>query len=384
MNSQPSLHGLHVYHPKIEGGPSLSLDQLPELPNLENPDRYVPDPDLLEAVNVALLLKKPLLVTGPPGTGKTMLAYSIAMELSKNPANNVFKEPYRFTAKHNSVYKDLFYRYDTLRHFSDANQGKRTGGNEAEPADVSPLNPFEQIKASKKGGDEIIHQFLKDEYNEGPYRYIKFRAFGKAILRAKLEEKTEKRRSVLLIDEIDKAPREFPNDLLEALEDFRFFIDETDAEIEADKEIRPIVIITSNREKQLPDAFLRRCIYYHINFPARDTLIDIIESQLGILRTSKPKKGKISLRFELDEVGELVSHFEGVREACKKRKPGTAELLSWFQVLDRHEEFSVSSVNKDPLTRAEHDLLKLSYSVLVKHMDDRANILEELNRRTET
>ena len=310
---------------------------------LDHPGKYVPDERLVDAVNVAIRLGKPLLLTGEPGTGKTQLAYNLAYTLQIGPtkakeviaggqsAVKDFHIPFRFTAQHNSLAQDIFYRYDSLQHFSDANANKIKNTDGDTELDID--------------------------------KYIRYGALGEAIMLAKNDEK----RSVVLIDEIDKAPREFPNDLLEAIEDFRFTIKEKDGPpIEAPKNLKPIVIITSNREKMLPDAFLRRCIYYHIVFPSMDKIKEIVRSRLYGDSTEKQAS---SLRFEDKELDSLLTHFAAVRDLMRKKKPSTSELLGWLQILNTYTEFSAQNLSS-ALTPSDIDILRLSYTVLAKHESD--------------
>lgn len=215
---------------------------------------YIADDGLVNAVNVALVLGQPMLLTGEPGTGKTQLAYSVGRELGLDVR--------KFETKSTSTARDLFYTYDTLRRFHDAH-----------------------LKCEKES-----------------IEYITYNALGIAILNT--QERSEcmewmppgfehkgPRRSVVLIDEIDKAPRDFPNDLLNEFEGMYFKIPElgmVNEHIAAKDKLRPIIFITSNSEKSLPDAFLRRCVYYDIPFPDCTRLNDIVISHLPALRAPKP------------------------------------------------------------------------------------------------
>ena len=296
--------------------------QLPESPlsRLLKPENYIVDPGLRDACNVALLLGKPLLLTGEPGTGKTQLAYSLAWELG-------FDKPLKFETKSTSIARDLFYIYDALKRFQDAQSGF----------------PSNQI-----------------------LDYITYQALGLAIIRThKLDEVKKflpldfseplKVRSVVLIDEIDKAPRDFPNDLLNELELMYFRIPELgNEEIKADPKLQPIVIITSNSEKDLPDAFLRRCIYYHVPFPNNEQLKNIITNRLGM---------NIGDPFLLS----AISLFEKLREdrINLKKKPGTAELLSWILVLQKLNNHPEGSLKLNNL-----ELILSAFSSLIKTADD--------------
>ncbi len=256
----------------------------------QRPESYLADPGLVDAVNVALLLGQPLLVTGEPGTGKTRLAYSLAWELGLG-------EPLKFETKSTCGARDLFYTYDALGRFQAAQSGQ---------ASSSVLD------------------------------YLTYNALGVAILRANEEPEVRRYlppgfehggrcRSVVLVDEIDKAPRDFPNDLLNELEEIYFRVPELgNAAVAADPEMQPILVITSNSEKDLPDAFLRRCIYYNIPFPDLETLSGIVAGHLG-------EFAGLSSRFFSDA---LEIFFELRKPASSlRKKPATAELLGWLVVL---------------------------------------------------
>lgn len=276
---------------------------------LNDPSFYIPTPALKNAVNVALMLGQPLILTGEPGTGKTQLANSVAWQLGLD-------KPYRFNTKSASKAMDLFYRYDSLRHFHAA-----------------------QIKSSQ---EEATAK-----------RFISLQALGKAIAEAHIK------RSVVLVDEIDKAPRDFPNDLLREFEHYRFTIMETgenypnSAHEAAAKANRPILIITSNSEKNLPNAFLRRCIFYHIPFPDKELLSKIVHNRINLSNEFKER----SLQY-------AIEHFETIRGMGLRKKPATAELLAWIHVLQLNK---IDLQNKN---QTELEKIKMSYSVLAKNQDD--------------
>jgi len=293
-----------------------------------DPAGYLSDPGLVDAVNVALMLGQPLLLTGEPGTGKTQLAFRIAWELG-------FPDPLVFETKSTTVAKDLFYTYDSLGRFHAAHTPE----------------------ASKHNRD-----------------YITYNALGLAILYANDPEKVRalmpadpphpgRRRSVVLIDEVDKAPRDFPNDVLNEVEHVYFRIPELEnVRVEADRALRPVVIITSNSEKNLPDPFLRRCIYYHIPFPKTDQLARIITSRLSAFRDPTTPLLTDAIKF-----------FEGLRQRNLRKHPSTAELINWLNVLAR------TGASPDKRLRESGPQLRASLSTLIKALED----LEEGQRYVE-
>lgn len=225
---------------------------------------YLASSSLAEAVNVAIALEKPLIIKGEPGTGKTRLAEAIAQELGKPLLS--------WNIKSTTKAQDGLYLYDTVQRLNDARFGD---------------------------GD------IKDVA-----RYIRYGAMGRAFL---AEEKV-----ILLIDEIDKADMEFPNDLLHELDRMRFEVQETNEEVVAKH--RPIVIITSNNEKELPDAFLRRCVFHWIAFPDRALMSQIVE-------VHHPTIEETLLQQCLDR-------FYWLRDLPELRKrPSTSELVDWIGAL---------------------------------------------------
>ena len=242
-------------------------------------DNYVATEDLKVAVNAAIALERPLLIKGEPGTGKTVLAEEIAKALGAELITWHIKSTTKATMG--------LYEYDAVTRLRDSQLG-----------------------------DERV----KDVKN-----YIK---------KGKLWEAFEhKGRPVLLIDEIDKADIEFPNDLLQELDRMEFYVYETNETIKA--AIRPIVIITSNNEKELPDAFLRRCFFHYIRFPDADTMQQIVDVHFpGI-------KNKL--------VAEALRIFYDMRKVPGlKKKPSTSELLDWLKLLMVEDIDAESLAEKDP------------------------------------
>jgi MoxR-like ATPase len=228
---------------------------------------YIASEELRHAVNVAVALARPLLVRGEPGTGKTLLAENLATSLGLPLI--------RWHVKSTTKAKDGLYVYDTVARLHDS-----------------------------RFGDSVNVRDIA--------RYIKLGPLGEAL--------SAPSRVVLLIDEIDKADLEFPNDLLHELDVMRFRIDETGKEITAAE--RPIVVITSNNEKELPDAFLRRCVFHYIQFPNRELMSEIV-------RVHHPD---INDRV-LDNALEV---FFGLRSTPRlRKKPSTSELIDWICALKK-------------------------------------------------
>lgn len=286
-----------------------------------NPEAYMPAAALVDAVNVALLLGQPLLLTGEPGTGKTQLAYSVAWELGLG-------EPLKFETKSTSKARDLFYYYNSIGRFHAAQTGQ----------------------GSQDGID-----------------YITYNALGTAILRACKPEEVQAvvpsdfehrgpRRSVVLLDEVDKAPRDFPNDILNEIEGMYFRVPELqNVEIRAEVDMQPPVVITSNSEKHLPDAFLRRCVYYHIEFPEGERLRQIVVNHLGQAVDDRDE----FLSDALDLFFTLRSS-----ESRLRKKPATGELLNWIFAMQR-----IAPADENPL-RNSASLALQALGSLVKTRED--------------
>lgn len=243
---------------------AANADTTPSNNRFDGTERYVATEDLKLAVNAALTLQRPLLIKGEPGTGKTMLAEEVAASLGRPLLQWHIKST---TKAHQGLYE-----YDAVSRLRDSQLGD------------------EKVK-------NISNYIIKG---------VLWRAF------------TSETPTVLLIDEIDKADIEFPNDLLRELDQMAFHVYETNETISAKH--RPLVIITSNNEKDLPDAFLRRCFFHYIRFPDRDTLKSIVSVHFPELHANV-------LRASLDA-------FFSLREAPGlKKKPSTSEFLDWLRLL---------------------------------------------------
>jgi len=266
-------------------------------------DRYVATDDLRMAVNAAITLQRPLLIKGEPGTGKTMLAEEVARGLGKPLLT--------WHIKSTTKAQQGLYEYDAVSRLRD----------------------------SQLGG-ERVHDVAN---------YIK---------RGKLWEAfTANEQCVLLIDEIDKADIEFPNDLLQELDRMEFFVYETGETVRARQ--RPIIIITSNNEKELPDAFLRRCFFHFISFPDRETMREIIDVHHPGVQQSLVQEA-LEVFFDLRSIPGL------------KKKPSTSELIDWLKLLLADEIPEEILRNRDP-SKAIPPL----YGALLKNEQD-VQLLERL------
>jgi len=237
---------------------------MPEAPRFDGTDTYVATPDLKLAVNAAVTLGRPLLVKGEPGTGKTQLAEEIAASLGHTLI--------QWHIKSTTKAQQGLYEYDAVARLRDSQLG-----------------------------DERVHDIAN------------------YIVKGKLWEAFDSGvQPVLLIDEIDKADIEFPNDLLLELDRMEFYVYELNRRIRA--KTRPIIVITSNNEKELPDAFLRRCFFHYIKFPDHTTMEDIVQVHFPDLKKNLLRDA-LEVFFDLREVPGL------------KKKPSTSELLDWLKLL---------------------------------------------------
>ncbi len=256
---------------------------------------YVTTDDLNMAVNAAISLERPLLIKGEPGTGKTLLAQEVARSLEMP----IFEWHIKSTTKA----RHGLYEYDAVSRLRDSQLGEEGVGN------------------------------IRNYIEQGPL----WRAFE------------EEARSVILIDEIDKADIEFPNDLLQELDRMEFYVHELQETIAA--KTRPVIIITSNNEKELPDAFLRRCFFHYIRFPETETMEEIIKVHFPDIKQNL-LKAALNTFYDLREV-------KGI-----KKKPSTSELLDWIKLL------LVEDISPEAIRADASKAIPQLYGALLKNEQD--------------
>ncbi len=256
---------------------------------------YVTTEDLNMAVNAAVALERPLLIKGEPGTGKTLLAEEVAKALGKSL--------YQWHIKSTTKAKHGLYEYDAVSRLRDSQLGEQKV------------------------------QDIRNYIEQGPV----WQAF----------EADEQ--AVVLIDEIDKADIEFPNDLLQELDRMEFYVYETQETIQAKH--RPVVIITSNNEKELPDAFLRRCFFHYIRFPDHETMEQIVHVHFPEIK-KKLLKEALEVFYSLREVNGI------------KKKPSTSELLDWIKLL------VVEDISPEAIRENSSNAIPQLYGALLKNEQD--------------
>jgi MoxR-like ATPase len=262
----------------------------------EGTDRYIATDDLMMAVNAALTLERPLLVKGEPGTGKTMLAIEIAKALGR--------ELFEWHIKSTTKAQHGLYEYDAVSRLRDSQLG-----------------------------DGRVHDIRN---------YIVQGMLWKSF--------TAEAPAVLLIDEVDKADIEFPNDLLRELDRMEFYVYETQELVKAKH--RPLVLITSNNEKELPDAFLRRCFFHYIRFPDHETMERIVRVHFPDIKKQLLREA-LEAFFEIREVPGL------------KKKPSTSELLDWLKLLVA-EDISAEALH----SQDQHKIIPPLHGALLKNEQD--------------
>ncbi|MCA2667494.1 MAG: MoxR family ATPase [Microcystis sp. M114S2] len=281
--------------------------------------------ELIEVVNLAIELGMPLLLEGEPGCGKSRLAHALVYEFNYRQESNPIKY-YEWIVQSTSKAEDSLYQYDYIGRLQAAQISGILSQKEIEESSSEPKNP-----ATSKD-------------------WVDLQPLGKAFKQS--QDKQEQ--SVVLIDEIDKADRDFPNDLLLAIESRRFFIKETGYLIQANDQAFPLIIITSNQEKNLPNAFLRRCIYHYIELPNQERLRKILTERFT--------------DAEQEVIIKAVDRFQEVRTSQDEtksegeKKVSTSELIAWFKSLLKYKpEEIIAKLKEDKLPHA---------SVLLKSRTD--------------
>ena len=281
--------------------------------------------ELIEVVNLAIELGMPLLLEGEPGCGKSRLAHALVYEFNNGQQSGSIKY-YEWIVQSTSKAEDSLYQYDYIGRLQAAQISGILSQKEIEESSSEQKNP-----ATSKD-------------------WVDLQPLGKAFKQS--QDKQEQ--SVVLIDEIDKADRDFPNDLLLAIESRRFFIKETGETIQANDQAFPLIIITSNQEKNLPNAFLRRCIYHYIELPNQERLRKILTERFT--------------DAEQEVIIKAVDRFQEVRTSQDEtksegeKKVSTSELIAWFKSLLKYKpEEIIAKLNEDKLPHA---------SVLLKSRTD--------------
>lgn len=342
-----------------------------------HPARYIADDGLIAAVNTAMLLNKPLLVTGNPGTGKSDLAERIAWELQIGPV-------LRFEAQSLSEASDLFYRFDLVRQMAESRL---------------LADKFTMERYSVSEIDQTVPTPSPVHYSD-PCDYIEIGPLGKAIIKAKTSIATpieldnehfrhlklkcgptgiqHSPKSVVLIDEIDKASRDFPNDLLNGIDRMEFRIRELNNLLinlpDKTGGLYTIVIITSNLERDLPAPFLRRCAFYHIPDPDKQRMAEIVKARVFPERNDLNGQ---SLPPFYQQLLDFFFEFRSTNHGSHVYEPGTTELIEVMRALKGfHADETVS-------LKSNYPYLLNAISAFVKHRSDMERLHSELQKYAE-
>ena len=341
----------NFYKNRAEENKTVNADEKNELPFTLKADEqfpltrrgegYKPSEALIRAVNVALMLQKPLLLTGLPGTGKSDLAWHRASHFG-------WGEVEFFATRTDSVADDLLYRYDSLAHFQRVNIQKKF---------ISVLTATQIEKM-----------------------FISYVALGRAICDSiGHNDEGVPRRRVVLIDEIDKAPRDLPNDILTIIEEMSFEVPQLKTangnekaiyKKSGNKEFKPVVILTSNSEKTLPEAFLRRCVFFHIEMPDARQLMEILLAKQSILPGISEQESR-----------EFIKLFFAITELVKGKKPATHELILWIWWMKKHR-FTPEDICAFDEEGVQAKTLLSGISVLAKEADDWKKVTEAIKSHT--
>ncbi|WP_430013912.1 AAA family ATPase [Microcystis ichthyoblabe FBCC-A1114] len=297
--------------------------------------------ELIEVVNLAIELGMPLLLEGEPGCGKSRLAHALVYEFNNGQQSGSIKY-YEWIVQSTSKAEDSLYQYDYIGRLQAAQISGILSQKEIEESSSEQKNPATSKQKNPATSKQKNPATSKD--------WVDLQPLGKAFEQS--QDKQEQ--SVVLIDEIDKADRDFPNDLLLAIESRRFFIKETGKTIQANDQAFPLIIITSNQEKNLPNAFLRRCIYHYIELPNQERLRKILTERFT--------------DAEQEVIIKAVDRFLEVRTSQDEtksegeKKVSTSELIAWFKSLLKYKpEEIIAKLKEDKLPHA---------SVLLKSRTD--------------
>ncbi|MFK7921845.1 MAG: AAA family ATPase [Bacteroidia bacterium] len=315
--------------------------------NIQEIDPYFPDPALVEAVNLALYLKRPLLLMGEPGCGKTRLAEAVAFELH-GPNYQQYLVPWY--VKSTTKAQAGVYNFDA----------------------IARLRLTELEKDSN-----VLRQQLQLTGKDLENFYLENNILSKGPLSQAFDLSTSEKPAILLIDEVDKADIDFPNDLLLELDKTTYYIPETKTYTKRKKEDSPLIIITSNNEKELPPAFLRRCLFHYIKFPKEPQLRQILDG----LFNDAPNDLKD------DSISAFVMLRERLNQALSQKKLSTSELIDWFDAL-QHQHKQALTFDGKPIDQAiKQSIDELSkrspkvplplHQVLLKNWESVLSILPE-------
>ena len=381
----------HLYYTGTTPATALAslADRPPPAYELHKAGTYRPGAGLVAAANVAILLGQPLLLTGEPGTGKTRFAYALAQALGLGPVLECF-------VKSTTTARDLFYNFDELARFRDNQAGHPQplqrylsfnglgrailfAGGPAHPLELLPGLAFE---AAPRGDSGL--GLLK-----GPApRTERAQCLGDLYPPASFPAAPVAR--LVLIDELDKAPRDTPNDMLNEIERLGFDIPELGVRVAvpSDPTTRPVIVITSNSEKSLPEPFLRRCVYHDIPFPGA-ALREIVYAQVKALQRGGAGSSDALLTDAL--LTDALALFDRLRDRSRiQRPPGTAELLSWIDTLLgaglqagdglRVPLAAALEAVANPARSGAPNLVESLLAVLVKKAEDRSPAIDVIRQ----
>jgi MoxR-like ATPase len=349
-----------VGHGLLAGGPWYRSEKevVADISAFGHPARYGADEALTAAVNTALVLDKPLLVTGNPGSGKSDLAERIAWEFGLGAVE-------RFVAQSLSEANDLFYRFDLVGRMAEGRLPTQyaAGGSAVSLVAYERTHPVHYIEPGPLGRAILRARASIEPRRTGEDRL--YDALRRAVLAPDATPDAAPspvRRSVVLIDEVDKASRDFPNDLLNDIDRTEFFVKELGLRIAApdrDTDLHPIIIITSNQERDLPGPFLRRCVYHHIQDPDLEQLRTIVRA-----RVFPDRRDDEPLKPCFDELTSFFFDFRADSGQRLSYTPGTAELIDVARALRR------TGAQEGGSLKSNVALLAKAIGAMAKHRDD--------------